>query len=149
MKNNTSIEELIEKNKRQEYILNQMSIRCSVLEFENMRLRKRLLHCAQSQNIDTSIIMQYENNPIEFEQVVQILATPINYLYFRSNISECFKKLNIETIADLLIELKLNQMKNFKAYRGVGDSAIREIFLYLQNIGVFDQYNYSYLYNYI
>lgn len=149
MENSILINELKEKNKRQEYILNQMSIRCSVLEYENMRLRKRLLSIPQSQNIDTSIILQYENNPIEFEEVVQKLVTPINYLYFHSNISECFKKLNIETIADLLIEIKLNQMKSLKAYRGVGDLAIREIFGYLQTIGIFDQYNYSYLYNYI
>lgn len=148
MENSILINELKDRNRRQEEALNEIAIRCSALEYENTRLRKLLLD-AQSPSIDRAIVMQYEKNPMSLEEAMQKLATPIEFGMFHLNIARCLKKLNMLTVRDLLIEIKYDNMKNIKSSRGVGDKAILDIFKYLQKKGIFDQYNRTYLYMYI
>ena len=141
-------DELLHRIAQQENILNQITIRCCAVEYENHRL-KSLLYKSLHAPIDAADIEQYDLAPMIAEKAAKELSRPLRTIAFPTRMQNIFSSLGMKTLKDLLSEIKYNKMKRVIEHRTVGKKLVGETLRALQKEGISDMYNRCYLFKYV
>ena len=138
------------KVSKQEELLNQLALRSQALEYENSRLRLLLYESWRNKgNIPPEEIDKYELLPMYLEDVMDILQQPVQLFNFTTRVLLTFRALDIETIKDLLVEIKIHNAYHFKCYRSFGAKSLQNVFDVLLQNGFIDKSYNSYLFEFI
>lgn len=147
--NNASEAQLLRRISRQEELINQLALRSQALEYENSRLRLLLYNSWRNKgNIPPEEVDKYELLPMYLEDVMDILQQSVQLFNFNTRVLLTFKALDIETIKDLLVEIKVHKAYHFKCYRSFGTKSLQNVFDVLRENGFIDKYYKSYLFEF-
>ena len=83
------------------------------------------------------------------EDVMDILQQSVQLFNFNTRVLLTFKALDIETIKDLLVEIKVHKAYHFKYYRSFGTKSLQNVFDVLRENGFIDKYYKSYLFEFV
>ena len=148
--NNASEAQLLRRISRQEELINQLALRSQALEYENSRLRLLLYNSWRNKgNIPPEEVDKYELLPMYLEDVMDILQQSVQLFNFNTRVLLTFKALDIETIKDLLVEIKVHKAYHFKYYRSFGTKSLQNVFDVLRENGFIDKYYKSYLFEFV
>lgn len=148
--NNESEALLREKVAKQEYLINQMTIRCHALEFENKRFRLLLYNSWRNKSyIPLEEIYKYELAPMLLEEVMAVLQQSLYKFDFSTRVRLTFHALDICTVKDILVELKEHKAYHLKCYRSFGSKALQNVYEVLYKNGILDESHNSYLFDFV
>lgn len=148
--NNESEALLREKVAKQEYLINQMTIRCHALEFENKRFRLLLYNSWRNKSyIPLEEIYKYELAPMLLEEVMAVLQQSLYKFDFSTRVRLTFHALDICTVKDILVEFKEHKAYHLKCYRSFGPKALQNVYEVLYKNGILDKSHNSYLFDFV
>ena len=120
------------------------------MEYENSRLRLLLYNSWRNKsNIPPEEIDKYKLLPMYLEDMMAILQQPVGVFEFNTRVLLTCRALDIETIKDLLFELKEHKMYHFRCYRSFGRKLLQNIFDVLRRNGFIDKCYKSYLFEFV
>lgn len=149
-KDNKPENELPAQLSRQTKLVNQLTARNMALEYENSRLRLLLYESWRNKgNIPPEEVDKYELVPMLLENMMKILLQPVYKFNFNDRVLFGFYGVEIRTLKDLLVEIKVFNMHHLRCFRGFGPKSFENVYDVLHQNGILDENNDSYLFEFI
>ena len=149
-KNETSEDELQAQLSAQTELVNQLTVKNMALEYDNNRLRSLLYESWRNKgNIPPEEVDRYELTPKLLEEMMSILLQPVHKFNFNTRVLFSFCAVEIRTLKDLLVEIKVLKMYHLRRLRGFGTKSFENVYDVLRQNGILDENNDSYLFEYI
>ena len=150
-KNETSEDELQAQLSAQTELVNQLTVKNMALEYDNNRLRSLLywVMAISKGNIPPEEVDRYELTPMLLENMMKILLQPVYKFDFNNRVLFGLCAVDIRTLKDLLVEIKVFKMYHLRCFRGFGTKSFENVYDVLHQNDILDENNDSYLFEFI
>ena len=149
-KNETSEDELQAQLSAQTELVNQLTVKNMALEYDNNRLRSLLYESWRNKgNIPPEEVDRYELTPMLLENMMKILLQPVYKFDFNNRVLFGLCAVDIRTLKDLLVEIKVFKMYHLRCFRGFETKSFENVYDVLHQNDILDENNDSYLFEFI